>query len=130
MIDHITPVTEDELHAHVDGELPADRRDAVESWLESHPEDATQVAAWRAQADAIRARYGGVINEPIPASLKIGRLLRSGRRASIGLAAAAAVVAFMLGGAAGWFARDLSPAAPSRFDAFTTEALSAHRLYI
>jgi anti-sigma factor RsiW len=130
MIDHISPVTEDELHAYVDGELPADRRNAVESWLESHAEDAAQVAAWRVQADAIRVRYGGVVNETVPPSLKLDRLIRSSRWASIGTTAAAAVVAFVLGGAAGWFARDLSAVAPSGLDAFTSEALSAHRLYI
>ena len=60
MIDRNSPVTEDELHAYVDGELPADRREAVEAWLANHPDDAARVAAWRAQADAIRARYGAV----------------------------------------------------------------------
>jgi anti-sigma factor RsiW len=130
MIDHITPVTEDELHAYVDGELPADRRGAVETWLETHPDDAAQVAAWSAQADAIRTRYGNVVNEPIPRALKIDRLLRDGRRASIGWASAAAVVAFLLGGAAGWFARDASAVVPNRLDAFASEALTAHRLYI
>ena len=38
MIDRDSPVTEHELHAYVDGEIPADRRDAVEAWLGSHPE--------------------------------------------------------------------------------------------
>jgi anti-sigma factor RsiW len=130
MIDHITPVTEEELHAYVDGELPADRRDAVSTWLETHPEDAAQVAAWRSQADAIRARYSGVINEPVPASLKVDRLLRSGRRTSFKLTAAAAVIAFLLGGLAGWLARDASAVVPKQQDAFAAEALSAHRLYI
>jgi anti-sigma factor RsiW len=130
MIDHITPVTEDELHAYVDGELPADRLDAVEAWLETHSDDAAQISAWRAQADAIRARYGDVVNELVPASLRVDRLIRTGRRAVFGWTAAAAVVAFLLGGAAGWFVRDASLVAPSRIDAFTTEALSAHRLYI
>ena len=60
MVDRNTSVTEDELHAYVDGELPADRREAVEAWLASHPDDAARVAAWRAQAEAIRARYGAV----------------------------------------------------------------------
>ena len=76
MIDHNTPVTEDELHVYVDGELPADRREAVEAWLSSHPEDAARVAAWRAQAEAIRARYGGVINEPVPDRLALERIMR------------------------------------------------------
>jgi anti-sigma factor RsiW len=55
-------VTEDELHAYVDGELAQERRGAVEAWLASHPEDAARVAVWRAQAEAIRARYGAVAN--------------------------------------------------------------------
>ncbi len=56
MVDRNTSVTEDELHVYVDGELPADRREAVETWLASHPDDAARVAAWRAQAEAIPAR--------------------------------------------------------------------------
>ena len=50
------PVTEDELHAYIDGELPTDRRGAVEAWLETHQDDANRVAAWRAQIETIRAR--------------------------------------------------------------------------
>ena len=52
MIDRDSPVTEEELHAYVDGELPADRQEAVAAWLAAHPEQAAQVAAWRAQAEA------------------------------------------------------------------------------
>ena len=68
MIDRDSPVTEHELHAYVDGEIPADRRNAVEAWLGSHPEHAARVAHWRAQADAIRARYDAIASEPAPAS--------------------------------------------------------------
>ena len=38
MIDRDSPVTEDELHAYIDGELPADRKEAVATWLATHPE--------------------------------------------------------------------------------------------
>ena len=55
MIDRDSPVTEEELHAFVDGELPADRQEAVAAWLSAHPEQAALVAAWRAQAESIRA---------------------------------------------------------------------------
>ncbi len=129
MTDHNTPVTEDELHAYVDGELPADRREAVEAWLAAHPEDAALVIAWRKQADAIRARYGAVASEPVPQRFGLDRLARNGRRWRAA-AAAAAVAAFVIGGVAGWMARGASAAAPSNFDIFTAEALSAHKLYI
>src|SRR4029078_5049168 len=79
MIDRNTSVTEDELHVYVDGELPADRREAVETWLATHPEDAVRVAAWRVQAEAIRARYGAVIHERVPDRLTLRRITRSRR---------------------------------------------------
>ena len=45
MMDREPPVTEEELHAYVDGELAADRRGAVEQWLSNHPDDAARIAA-------------------------------------------------------------------------------------
>ena len=74
MTDRDSPVTEEELHAYVDGEIPADRRSAVEAWLASNPDDAARVAEWRAQADTIRARYGAVASEPVPARFDLDKL--------------------------------------------------------
>lgn len=126
-----TPVTPDELHAYVDGELPADRLDAVEAWLSGHPDDAALIAAWRAQADAIRARFGAVVNEPVPARLKIENVVRNGKSWRA-VAAAAVVAAFIGGGIAGWMAHGAAaaPAPPSPFDRLTGEAMAAHKLYI
>src|SRR5882672_4723839 len=98
MADREAPVTEEELHAYVDGELAADRRAAVEQWLGAHAEDAARVAAWRVQADAIRARYGAVGNEPVPVRFDLDKLSRAGRRWSR-LAAAAVVAALLIGAA-------------------------------
>jgi anti-sigma factor RsiW len=121
-------VTEDELHAHVDSELPADRRDAVEKWLAEHPEDAARVAAWRAQAEVIRAHYGATAVEPVPERLKLERLPRAGRSWAA-IATAATIVAFLVGTGVGWMARGAS-AGPSGFELFTSEALDAYRLYV
>jgi anti-sigma factor RsiW len=129
MIDRDSPVTDDELHAYIDGEIPADRRDAVEAWLASHPEDAARVAQWRAQADAIRARYGAVALEPVSSRFDLERLTRQSRSWRA-IAAAAVVVAFLAGGVVGWMAHGASAAAPSRFDIFTAQALDAHRVYV
>ena len=54
----------------------------------------------------------------------------AGGRSWTALAAAAAVVAFLVGGAAGWVARGASAAAPSSFDTFTADALEAYKLYV
>jgi len=133
MIDRDSPVTEEELHAFVDGELPADRQEAVTDWLATHADAAAQVGAWRAQADAIRARYGAVVNEPVPDRLKLEQVMRherAGGRTYAAMAAAAAIVAFVFGGAVGWFAHGASAAAPTGFDTFTAEALDAYKLYV
>jgi anti-sigma factor RsiW len=133
MIDRDSPVTEDELHAYVDGELPDDRKEAVAAWLAAHPEQAAQIAAWRAQADAVRARYGAVAHEPVPDRLKLDQVLaidRSSKRPWAALAAVAAIVAFVAGGATGWTARGASAAAPTVFETFTAEALDAYKLYV
>jgi anti-sigma factor RsiW len=133
MIDRDSPVTEEELHAFVDGELPADRTEAVATWLGEHAEQATLVAAWRAQADSIRSRYGAAANEPVPARLKVDQVLKRDRasgRSWAALASIAALIAFIIGGGAGWVARGAAAVVPNDFDIFTAEALGAYKLYV
>ncbi len=121
-------MSDDELHAYVDGELPADRRIAVEAWLAAHAEDAAKVAAWRAQADLIRARYAGVADEKPPQRLDVSRLIR--RRWNMSAAAVAATIAaFVIGGAAGWTVRGLEATPAPDLMRFTSDALDAYKLY-
>jgi len=128
MTDPQIPVTEDELHAYVDNELPAERCGDVEAWLVAHPEDAERVQSWRAMADALHARYDAIADEPVPKRLEIERLVRHPRKWVYG-AIAATLLAFVAGGGVGWLARGAA-AAPSTFQNFTVDALDAHRLYV
>jgi anti-sigma factor RsiW len=128
MTDRDSPVTADELHAYVDGMLPADRKGAVEAWLASHPEDAARVAEWHALAEVVRDRYGAVAEEPVPARFDLAKLARP--RMPWRAIAAAAVLAATAGSIAGWVGRAASTPAPSSVEIITAEALSAHRLYI
>lgn len=128
MTNRDSPVTVEELHAYVDGVLTADRKAAVETWLAVHPEDATRVAEWRAQGNAMRARYGAVAEEPVPPRFDLARLDRTARPWRT--AAAAAMIAAVIGGVAGWMAHGASAAAPTIYQLLTAEALAAHRLYI
>src|ERR1700742_3097777 len=102
MTDPKIPVTEDELHAYVDNELPAERRGDVEAWLAAHPDDAARVQSWRARGEGVHGIYGAI---------------------------AATLVAFIGGSAAGWLARGAT-SSPSVFANFTEDALDAHRLYV
>jgi anti-sigma factor RsiW len=128
MTDPKIPVTEDELHAYVDNELPAERRGDVEAWLTAHPDDAARVQSWREMADALHARYDAVVNEPVPRRLELERLSSQPRRWIYG-AIAASFAAFVVGGGMGWVARGAT-ASPSLVQNFTDDALDAHRLYV
>jgi anti-sigma factor RsiW len=128
MTDRNMPVTEDELHAYIDGELPAERRADVEAWLASHPGDAERVRSWLAMAGALHARYDAVADEPVPPRLDVERLVRQPRKWFYG-AVAATLAAFIAGGGVGWLAHGAA-ASPSTFQNFTVDALDAHRLYV
>ena len=128
MIDRDQIVGEDELNAYVDGELPAERLGAVEAWLASHPDDAVKVAAWRQQAEFIRARYGAAVNEKPPQRLNVDRLTRR-RYGALAAGIAATLMALLAGGVVGWTARGAMAANPSDLALFTSDALDAYRLY-
>ncbi len=131
MTDRDAPITEDELHAYVDGALPADRIAAVEARLASDPEAASRVAAWRAQATSIRAKWERVVEEPMPDRLRLEHIVlrASGTWRKI---AAAAAVAFIVGGAAGWYGHEYSGFGRNEqiARAIADAAIEAHRLYI
>ena len=128
MTDAKIPVTEDELHAYVDNELPAERRGDVEAWLAAHADDAERVQSWRAMAETLHARYDAVADEPVPKRFEIERLVRQPRNWMYG-AVAATLVAFVAGGGVGWLAHG-AVASPSVIQNFTLDALDAHRLYV
>lgn len=128
MTDPTIPVTEDELHAYVDDELPIERRGDVEAWLAAHPDDADRVQSWRMMAADLQARYGDVANEPVPQRLELDRLVRGPQRWLYG-AIAACFVTFVTGGAVGWAVRGAT-ATSSLVQTFATDALDAHRLYV
>jgi len=128
MSDTRIPVTEDELHAYVDNELPAERRGDVEAWLVTHPDCAERVRAWREMAEMLHARYDRIADEAVPERFQIEHLVRTPRKWMYG-AIAAAFAAFVVGGGAGWMVRGVA-ATPSGLQSLTADALDAHRLYV
>jgi anti-sigma factor RsiW len=128
MTDWKIPVTEDELHAYVDNELPAERRADVEAWLAAHPQDAARVRSWRTMAEELHARYDAIVDERVPRRLEIERLIRQPRKWIYG-AIAATLVAFIAGGGVGWIARGVA-GVPSPLKSFTLDAMDAYRLYV
>lgn len=125
---HNIPVTEDEIHAYVDNELPAERREAVEAWLASHPDDAERVRSWRAMTDALHAKYDRVADEAVPPHLNIDLLSQPPRRWAYAMIAAT-LAAFIIGGGIGYELRGRH-VQTSAFVTFTNDALEAHKLYV
>ncbi len=63
------PLTDDELHALVDGRLSPAERQSLETRLAQDASAAATLAAWRQQREALRGLHGEVLEEPVPASL-------------------------------------------------------------
>ena len=125
------PITDEELHAYVDGQLPEDRVCEVEEYVAAHPEAASRVASWRAQAAMIREKWGKVVDEPLPERLRPGGIGRRPRGLGRKIAVAAAL-AFAFGAAAGWFGRDflLGGRDGEIARALADAAIEAHRIYV
>lgn len=119
----------DELHAYVDGQLPAGRRAAVEAWLAANPDDAARVRGWKADAEALRSAWGNATALPPEPRLDPARIRRHLRanRWTVLARAAVLVMALGLGGAGGWLVRDArdSHANPPMADAVTAYRLLA-----
>jgi len=107
-----SPVQEDELHAFVDGRLPADRLAAVERYLHANPEEARRINAYMHQRAALRAALLSDV-EPVPPHLRPANILRERvhRSRTTWQFAAGVVLALGLGVGGGWVI--WGPASPS-----------------
>ncbi|OCP01718.1 anti-sigma factor [Ensifer sp. LC14] len=59
MTEDLNTVSEDDLHAYVDGFLSPRERVRIEQWLEQNPARAEEVRQWRAQAVELRSLFAG-----------------------------------------------------------------------
>ena len=64
-------VTEAELHAYVDGKLPAARCAEVDAYLAQHPDEQQRLRSYSAQNMALRALFDPVLDETVPGRLNV-----------------------------------------------------------
>ncbi|MBL8420461.1 MAG: anti-sigma factor [Dechloromonas sp.] len=134
------PISETDLHAYVDGQLPEDRRANVLEHLAAHLEDAERLQAYRSQKDALRELFDPLLDETPPATLRQlaeappaavdprkGPILA---RWSLQRIAAGIVIA-MLGGVAGWLGHGQYQAVERlvQFTPLPRQAAVAHVVY-
>lgn len=126
------PISEDDLHAYVDGYLGPARRAAIDRYLQKNPHTAERVAAYATQRDRLRAVFSTRAAEPIPVELNFGKLVEEQlqvRQPATWRIAAAIVLALGAGGAGGWLANSFRPAELTGIDALEHEAAANHVLY-
>jgi anti-sigma factor RsiW len=124
------PVTDIELHAYVDGQLPVARIDAVEAALLLDPDLAARAAAYRAQNTALRAALDPWLAEAMPADLLSAALPASGRRRpSAWITYGGWAAMLVIGTALGWGAREAALARAGVPTTFAQQAAFTHAIY-
>ncbi len=120
-------ITEDELHAYLDGALTAKRRRAVEAQLGADPEAVRRFAAYREQNERLHLLFDPVLAEPVPKRLEVPR---SGAFGAWRRRVAASVLILVAGGAAGWWLRGAQDdGALSAGDDLAHSAAIAHAVF-
>jgi len=71
MSDQQTTVSEEDIHAYVDGTLSDERREQVERAIEQNPALAARVSDYFSLNNMFHERYDRVLNEPVPARLRV-----------------------------------------------------------
>jgi anti-sigma factor RsiW len=127
------PVTDNDLHAFVDGQLDAARAGDVFDWLQTHRDDAARVAEWQAQRLQLRsmAREFDVGETPAALTQPVVRVAGLARRRAAWQQAAAALAVLALGLAGGhWWGRQGVPGDDlARLPGFVRDAGVAHAVY-
>lgn len=126
-------ISEAELHAFVDGELTPDDSAAIEVALASSLLDLALVRDFRDLNEAIKARYAGSLETPLPLEMerRLARLGRNGPTVPRRLARAAAAAAIVVGAmAVGYVGRGVMDGRDTAETAFVATAVAAHLVYV
>lgn len=125
------PLSDDDLHAYLDGQLDELGVAAVEAAIAQDAAIAEKIAAFRAQRAAIKQIYDPVLTEPVPDHLrKVVRDAQRGARRQTMMRIAASVVLLVVGAAGGWFTHAYFASQDFLLEPFVREAVLAHELAV
>jgi len=130
------PLSDDDLHALVDGQLSAVQRATLQARLAQDPKATATVAAWQHQREQLRALHASVLHEPLPAALVAASQGAARRRQQVarwqrwGGLAASVVLVFGLGWSShGWWTSAQQGGALTAQE-FARQAGVAHAVYV
>jgi anti-sigma factor RsiW len=124
------PITEDDLHAYVDGVLEPAREAEVTAYLEGHPDMARRFSAFSDQRDLLRKALAPIADEPLPPQLNLPGIIESRRRRRSPVWwAVAAMLMLSIGGLGGWMMRGSLQASPGGLAALAQEAADSYHVY-
>ncbi|MEO8305800.1 MAG: anti-sigma factor [Betaproteobacteria bacterium] len=129
---NFVPITDDDVHAYVDGQLAPERAAQVEAAFASDPALAAHAADIRQHNALLRDALDPVLAEPIPARLLAAAAVPAARASGLTrwvgpvFAMAATLVA---GVGLGWFGRDALIERAGTPTSFARQVAFAHALY-
>ena len=125
------PITEDDLHAYVDGALDPARGAEVQTYLARSPDVAHRVELYARQRADLRSALAPYAAEPVPPDLNLARWQE--RRGRLTLphwrAVAASIAMLLIGGAGGWMAHGSQPAPVGGTAALAQEAAESYQVF-
>lgn len=126
MNEKTAPLSEQDLHAYVDGHLDSSRNAFVEAQIAVDAAVAERVRAYRAQNAELHALFDPVLEEPVPHRLS-QTLIRKPRRWPLNAAAAALLLA--VGGIGGYTFRGEPKPSAVALTLLAERAAIAHTVY-
>ena len=125
-------LSDEVLHAYVDGVLSSDERGAVEAHLAQHPVAAARARAWQSQNEALHRLFDPVLEERHSLTLPQGPARSASNASSFWRTVGGIAAALVAGVGIGFFAHDYwSPnGAATPRASIARQALLAHAAYV
>lgn len=118
-----TPITEVDLHAYADHQLPSARRAEVEQFLRTRPDERHCVQDWKSQNESLRHLLNPVLQEPLPLRLP----LRPDAIVWPWRGLAAGITIAVVSASSAWFARGSIDASAARLASRTNPSVLAYQ---
>ena len=127
-------ITQDDLHAYVDGYLAPNDVERVEAWLAENPEDAASIHAYQLQNSKIGQTFNQMLDEDIPnemLEIVTAKKEKPATNSIPWLRLAASIVLLLVGGMSGWMLNEKTGSnAQGDQVAFVDQAVGAHHVFV